>query len=703
MQVDVFSLVKRTGKVFSLVLALSPLCAADQEVTLSVQSAHGLPLASVAVGKPFTLVVTLKNAGALKSLPRVEGLSKFQVLGQSSRMMHTQSGGTSVEESSVLYTIVASTPGTYTLGPARFSDIPGVESMPVTVEVIEAPVGQKKNAQNGYEDPKVTLQLETSEVYVGEKVPFVIRFSWQDPDLKPIAFDMPDIEGAKIKEVQRSPVRTERKGDQVYSVLELRGLLYPEQSGTLRIPQVRVEYTIPRNEAFGWSHFFSGGVQGRESAFSQPAKLTVLTLPQTNKEVAGVGSITRFVAQLTASEVPRGEAVTLILSAYGDADFSQMKPPSPELPQSLKHYPSKTTLDQRWAGVQWSYVIQAFEEGVFTIPAQTLTYFDPKARVYKTLRSQPLTLTVTPGALPVAQKAEEFEPPQEEPGQHTPFEAVPHIPFLWFMLLMLIPPIYAIGRYVTTMKIPWVQKFMKRRRALYALRNARRQVAHLEKSGGLAQVYHTVKVGLQQYLELEDPQDEEIVGALRNRGYSEDLCQEVAEFLNLAAAQSSYAQQPLKYEEAHNLYNRAHQVLQGVRAVVFVLCFMAPALYAQLPIGAHEIPEIVPFVVLQLGVLIGWWVLWWGFSRFSSGTRYLILALWILFFIGWAMKVPQMLYVRARVSKEVPLLVGPSENYPSRGMLETHDEVVLVKKEGAWYYISSHKGKGWVSAASIER
>ncbi len=713
MRVDVFNQAKRIGSIFCLTGMIWGAYAADDQVSITVQSVQGVPLTSVAVGKPFTLLVTAKNPGRIRSFPRVEGLTSFHVAGQNSQTMQSQSNGTIEEEITAQYTLVAEKPGTYVLGPARFSELPGKQSGSVSIEVVESGKDQKKTE---YEAPKLTLKLTKTEAFVGEKVPFALRFSWQEPDLKPIHLGMPQLQDVQIKEVSKGNAKTERKGDQVYNVIEFTGDLYPEHAGLLRIPQLRADYVLPQL-AQRWSTFFPFQMQTRESAFSPSVQLMVHELPPTDKKIVGVGNFKRFAATISAQEIPRGEAGTLILSVQGDADFAQLKAPTPNLPESFRAYPSKTTLERNGSGVQWSYVIQGLKEGSYTIPAQELTYFDTNVKAYKTLHSQPLSLTITQGSSvststnvsPHLSEEEPEEVSNAEEQQKTAVPEIPQIPLGWFILLMLLPPLYALCRYIGKLGAPLFEKFLLRRRSWRALKKGSQELRLLEKRDDAAHVYDSIKQSLATFLRLEDPRDEDIIIALKVQGYSEKTTSEVAQLLQDALQVSSYAAKGASQKD-RALFSRALNVLAMMsnRAkALLIACILMTTLkgvdaasliaQAQLSLG------VIPFVVWQMGVLIGWWFLWFAISRISSELRSAVLILWFGFLIGWALRLPKELYPLAFVTQEVELYMGPSETYPSRAVLEPFDELALVKKEGAWYYVSSTKGKGWVPATFIDK
>ncbi len=714
MPLDVRSPAKKIGR-FAFALAVLPggtLYASDTQISLSLLSTQGMRLSSIIVGKTFSLNVTVKN-GTVRSAPRVEGLGKFHILGQSSRTMHTQSGTTVEEELTIQYTLVADAPGTFTLGPARFNEFPGKEAAPVTIEVLES----QSNKKNEMSEPTLTLKIDKTDVYVGEKVPFSLRFAWQEPELKPIHLEMPDLQDAQIKEVQRGQ-RTERIGDQVYNIIEFTGLLYPERAGLLRIPQLRADYTRPQEER-RWSTFFPFAMQERDSTFSRPVRINVHELPPTDKPVIGVGNLKRLAATISAQEIPRGEAGTLVLSLQGDADFSGLKAPTPLLPQSFRQYPSKTTLDKSGSGIQWSYVIQGLEEGTFTLPAQEVTFFDTQSKSYKTLKSQPLSVTITPGTtslsttvtLPVQEEAEEpLSLPEEEPTQKKAWlPMLPQIPMGWFILLMLMPVMMSLGMFLWRLASPLTEHYSKRRRSLKALDKARKQLLLLEKKGDRAQVHEVMKQALATCFDLDDPTDANIDNAMRMHSYDDPLRVEVAQFLQDAVRVSPYAEKP-SLQTSKDLFKDGNELLNKVRFFVkafIVACVMVQPLqaFSVISLTSHlaETLGVIPFVVWQVGVLIGWWVLWWVVPKISSELRYALVLLWLCFLCGWALRLPKELYPAVRVTKQVHLYVGPSENYPTRAVLEPDDELVLVKIDGAWYYISSLKGKGWVPAAFIEK
>lgn len=474
MKVDASSQAKKIGRILMCVLSVSALLsAADPEIAISVKSIQGVALSSVPVGKPFTLIVTVRNVTSLASLPQVDGLSKVHVRGHSTRMQQTYSMGVSHEEVAIQYTIVVDSSGVYTFGPARFDQYPDAQSGTVTVVAVKRLELKKEE----YSEPKLTMKVSKTRAFIGEKIPFTLRFVWQDPEVKPIKLEMPNIKDIEVQNMSKGHAKTERMGDQIYQAIVFTGELYPQRAGIIHIPRLRADYSVPSGER-RWSTFFSFSPRSREVVFTKPVRLEIQELPKTEKQIIGIGSFENYRAELSADKVPRGEAVTLTLSLEGDADFSQMKAPSLELPKSFRHYPSKKTPMDDGSGVRWDYIVQGLKEGSFTVSSQEITYFDPQTQSYTSLSTEELSLTITPGTIPAAllKKPESREPDPEPAKPVPPAQKLPVIPLSIFMLLMLIPPMYMLCHMAYIRLRPWWSIFLSKRRAGRALLRAKKDL-----------------------------------------------------------------------------------------------------------------------------------------------------------------------------------------------------------------------------------
>ena len=100
--------------------------------------------------------------------PTVEGLSKFQIVGQRSDINMVKNGFASTQERRFLYSAVADNPGDFTIGPAR-ADARKSETATLTV------IDKRATHKEEYPQPTYELVLGKKSVVVGEKIPFVLR------------------------------------------------------------------------------------------------------------------------------------------------------------------------------------------------------------------------------------------------------------------------------------------------------------------------------------------------------------------------------------------------------------------------------------------------------------------------------------------------------------------------------------------------
>jgi hypothetical protein len=197
-------------------------------------------------------------------------------------------------------------------------------------------------------------------------------------------------------------------------VVKVQYSLVPISTGTLTVPAVPFEYIglkqsrsrrgDPFEEFFGGDPFFGGGVQQvQRSVMSNGLTVTVSPLPLPPAGFSG--AVGNFTMSVTADprEVPAGEAVTVSLLIRGNtrpnsmADITMPALADCEVFAPEKHVSVDTTPGGITCQKGYKYLVVPRQEGQVTIPALTWTYFDPLARSYKTLSSEPLTLTVTKG------------------------------------------------------------------------------------------------------------------------------------------------------------------------------------------------------------------------------------------------------------------------------------------------------------------
>lgn len=516
-------------------------------VELNVENNQGFTLKSVALGMPFSVSVITKDENDIRAWPQVEGLHKFHVIGQNSAMNVTSDGSKQTHERRFIYTVVADTAGAFTLGPVTIS-AKVYDKTSKDVTVLDAKMQKKER----YPAPIYQLLLGKKRAIVGERIPFAVRFTYQDPDLHLTHVDMPRTAGVRLGSHDQGTAYVHEAQGAIVQTIEYKGYLYPELSDSLNTKKtitfspLRADYAEKERQA-SWGPFFGFGVgMQKKAVYSQPVTLEIDPLPASKEPIQAVGIFTSFSATLASHEVAQGEAVVLTLTLSGDADFEKIKTPILKIPADLRSYESKQQQESERKKA-WEYIVQGLKQGTYTIPEQLFTYFDLNSRTVKTLKTKPLNITITKPLqhMPVpedekrdAGKVMSEAAPQAVTAGHIFKNA--EIPWLLFLILMLLPPLWHIlpflRRGITNVKgFRRVEKVLALREASYVLQKAC-------KENKVSEISTIMRQAIVRYYGLDETiDDQNLMRALKNAGWGNAALQEWEENMRELASYSSYA------------------------------------------------------------------------------------------------------------------------------------------------------------------
>jgi hypothetical protein len=234
--------------------------------------------------------------------------------------------------------------------------------------------------------------LDKKTAYVNEQVVLTVDFCFP-ADLPVENRILPPISnGFLIEEVP--PARkypTTVKGER-YIVEETKFTLYPIQEGSLNIGSITVNYQV--QDPFG----------GRGDAIkTDPLELTAISVPRKDAPRDYTGAVGKFTieSEVTPREAAIDEPVTLTLSVTGEGNISTLE--GPRLPDLERFKKFDTTESHamvrdssRVKGTKiFKTVLLPRQVGDLTIPAITFSYFDPEAKKFQTLSTEPLAVKVT--------------------------------------------------------------------------------------------------------------------------------------------------------------------------------------------------------------------------------------------------------------------------------------------------------------------
>ena len=444
---------------------------AEVDITLRLMDANGNKLDQAQVNVPFAVEVTVSGDGQQLPIPEIVGLNQFVMRGSSSGSSTFIQNGVSTNRKELHINLLAKKEGRYSIGPAQV-EVDGVTKESTILTFI---VGkEQKTIEEQDEQVFVEIEFDKEVVYAGQPVLFTLRFYHANNAIRLGRVEEPEFENFTTSKLEgpRSGTRTV-EGD-IYHYLEWTATVYPKKIGILTVPAVKAEYSVPIKTRDGFGIFggiaqIFGNIRNQHVSHSNSTELDVIPLPEHTPPAKAIGNFTNIELHVNNATAGKGEGIAATLDLYGTGNIAQLEHPQLELPEDLTFYESNTQITAVGNEYKKSfeYVIQGRAPGDYTIDAQEFFYFDLATETYKTLTTQPLSLTIT-GSAKTADNATEEEVPkisQEVPLTFLETGAWKQVRlrvfnWLWFFVLMLIP------------FIAWVGLFLTKRRKDYLMRNA---------------------------------------------------------------------------------------------------------------------------------------------------------------------------------------------------------------------------------------
>lgn len=277
--------------------------------------------------------------------------------------------------------------------------------------------------------PPVFIEVEVTPgqgpYYVHAQLGLVVRVFYQQ-NLTEAAISQPEPSPASVRLLQETPYQAERGGER-YRVLERRYAIFPERSGELSLPAMKLSgRLVERRDSSIWQPTVRGR---RLTVESEPLQLQIEQRP-----AEYTGSAWQPARQLSLSQqisgsdaLRVGEPVTrtVIIDAVGLEENMIAEPSWPELP-GARIYPDKpqgiSRDDGEWVlgHKEFRYAVVPEQEGELVLPELTVAWWDTTNNRQQTAVLPAHTLRVLPSALvplsPDPGKTAPAVSPVEDPG-----------------------------------------------------------------------------------------------------------------------------------------------------------------------------------------------------------------------------------------------------------------------------------------------
>lgn len=356
----------------------------------------------------FTVEFTINSKPNNFKGPNFDG---FKVIGAPSQSETNYLGTSGLRQSySVAYTLMAKKPGKYTIGSAyAVVDEETYETRPFQITVTQETT--RPNSPYDLAEKMAFLKVLASKttVYQGEPIVAAYKVYFKTNIGNPSLLEEPDYTGFFKENIdpKRIPTSSERYNGEAYKTAVIhRRLLLPQKSGKIKpgAVEMRIPTPIPSNRRDIFGRRLNQTIN--QTASVRFPTITVKPLPESGKPDNFAGAVGRYSMDVSISrnEVEANESVTLKVKLSGDGNIKLIELPEPEIPSAFEAYDPKYSenikvdIDGMRGSKTYEYLLIPRYGGTYKIPPVEFSYFDTKAKKYRTLSSNTFEITVNGGA-----------------------------------------------------------------------------------------------------------------------------------------------------------------------------------------------------------------------------------------------------------------------------------------------------------------
>ena len=413
--------------IFTLMICL--LC--SQSVVLAQRITVSAP-SHVAVGENFR-VAYMVNTDEVEDFKSGNIPAAFDIIAgpYTSRQLDYRLDNGHVSNNSSItftYTLYAPKSGTYTI-PVAHAVVKGkvIASRPVKITVS----GKARNnggaptMHNDYDASQIRpagsaisgndlfIKVSANKRRVYEQEPILLTYKvYTLVELTQFNGEMPDLNGFHTQEVklpQQKSFHLEKVNGRNYRcVTWSQYVMYPQMTGRLEIPSITFKgIVVQRNRSVDpLEAFFNGGsdyIEVKRNIVAPGVTVQVDPLPHHPTDFSGGVGKFNVTAQMNHEHVKAGDPISLRVIVDGIGNLKLIKQPELRLPKDFDKYDpkiidrTKLTANGVEGSMIYDFLIVPRNQGTYTIPAISFTYYDTSLNAYKTLKTRSFNLTVEKG------------------------------------------------------------------------------------------------------------------------------------------------------------------------------------------------------------------------------------------------------------------------------------------------------------------
>ena len=243
------------------------------------------------------------------------------------------------------------------------------------------------------EDIFIRTEVDKKTVYVGEPIIVKYRLFTTVPVTQLALEKVPSFQGflAYDKDTgKKIQFETAVVGGKRYSsAVILTKVLYPTQSGELKVPPISFILTVQADFFFG----------KRIRRLSEPLRIKVKPLPEPPQDFSGLVGQFEISDSIDKKTAKVGESLTLKVKVSGKGDLKVLENIVPDSIDGFKVFkpssPSVRVKDPVNQEKEWNIVLVPEREGNLTVPSFSITYFNPETEKYETKVTEPIEVKVS--------------------------------------------------------------------------------------------------------------------------------------------------------------------------------------------------------------------------------------------------------------------------------------------------------------------
>lgn len=424
---------------------------------------------AVTVGEAFVVTITATGAAGAPLEITESGLDGFSVVSRRDRTRVAMQQGLPVRTTVRELTLRAERSGAYALGPfgvSQLGDGATTESVVIQVAGLPAtPTGTLSPRVRALidripppvladsEDVGLTVIVLPDSAHVGQQIDVVI-VAWFPRAIRnrlrsPPILRAPNVRGswAYPETDPAAVVAGRRVGGVTYDLFVLHQPVFPLTPGALVVESAVAAYSLPISGSF-----LARELRQEERAEAVTVPVTPVPAPPTGVAFTGaVGGGLTLRATVSNSEVPIGDATTVMVEVEGTGNVSLWPEPALRWPTGVQSYQQRVTIEPRSTdGViggikRYTYLVVPDSAGAHRVPAPTLTYWDVAQRRFQTVSAESMEFVTPGGAGPVA-PVRMVPALMRSPRAPSARLLVGLIPGWVWGIVLLLPPLLVLGR-----------------------------------------------------------------------------------------------------------------------------------------------------------------------------------------------------------------------------------------------------------------